>query len=660
MTASAGRNFIGIVLVVFPFVCSASPYGLLEVLDGIDVCQSVTGNGRLTVGVDACGRIAACRWPGPGHAGQIESPRIAQFGGELAGGHGIEWGLRRNNRVTWLDGSSDVKVAQTMSDKGPVVRTQCNPTEAAGVAIQETFVHSDLDLLVSRIAIAPSVEGELLFYCDAAPMLNLVPEVPHLGFLRKGIADFAAFVDGQTVYHVRPSAPTTVDQLEVERWFSDPSRSTPDALVREGVWMAYTFAGGVQTAGCGRTTEGPSVWDSASAGVVPDTASATGDCASVAAPQLENADQQQYAVAYVAFGSTRTAVDATLSYAMAQGYAALKVETESAWAPVLAGAARRISPRYPRFEAPLLRALTVLSIATSDETGAVVRAPGALDLLALDYPRHSVWASVALDHLGLSETSERHLVFLLDRVRTVDVPGMPAGSLPAAVHGDGSDGLPRIILDCSSVGWLLWALQYHLAFLDEDAAETFAQKVWPTVHGLSTFLMTRSELTGLNPPYAFDPQTLKESASNEFLIAARIGLRSAEALAREAGYSRPEWGQQAKDLERMLKTRALSSDGSWLVDDPLPFWAAGIVAPDDARWELPAKQSLRDIERLPLCDALVVFRNLALLWREQPERLEMLRPILGRVLTRQKDARPNDSLDAANTILTIMLVSGSS
>ncbi|MCL4692313.1 MAG: hypothetical protein KJ060_07365 [Candidatus Hydrogenedentes bacterium] len=641
-------------VLVLAFPCLAAPYGFLETLGGPPVCRTISGNGRLTIGVDAYGRIAACCWPGPGYANHLNAPTPD---GPGEGGHGLVWGIRTGDVVEWLDGSDYEVVAQTVSEGGPFVRTQCTIAGIPGSIVQESFVHSEYDLLVSRVAISTAVDGDLVLLADAAPATAAIPEVPFLEFLRAGATDFASFVEGATVYHVRPAGLTSHDWLAARRWALQHESPTPEALQREGVWIAYRFAAGHSVARCFSNSDMPAGRLPFAFEDLPPSLSVAGDCVSAALPNLETAERERYAVLYLAFGSTRKEVEATLAYAIDTGYASLRAETESAWAPVLAGAALQVSPRFPEFREPLVQALTTISIATSQESGAIIRAPGSQPLLSLDHPRHSVWAGLALDYLGLTEMAERHLSFLLSNVRTTDRPGMPAGSLPAALHGDGSDGLPRVVLDGTSVGWLLWAIDQHAGFLDAEAKGAFLEQTWPMVERLATFLMFRSDPSGATP-YSFDPQRLKERDTAEFLIACRLGLSSASVLALETGNERPEWARRVTELERVLKTRALSSDGQWITDDPLPFWAAGILPLDDPRWEIPARNALAKIEGLPLAEGLQTALNLAFIWRDNPRGLEALRDPLRTLLLRPKGARPNDTLDAANTILTTVIACG--
>ncbi len=568
------------------------------------------------------------------------------------------WGIRTGDGVELLDGSGYEGVAQTVSEAGPLVRTQCTIAGIPGSIVQEAFVHSEYDLLVSRVAISSAVDGDLVLLADAAPATATIPEVPFLGILRAGATDFASFVEGSSVYHVRPAGLTSHDWLAARRWALQHGSPAPEAFQREGVWMAYRFAEGYSDARCFSASDMPAGKIPIAYETLPRTHSAAGDCVSAALPNLESVERERYAILYLAFGSTREEVEATLAYASDTGYAGLWAETETVWAPVLEGAALQISPRFPEFREPLVQALTAISIATSQESGAIIRAPGSQPVLSLDYPRHSIWAGLALDYLGLTEMAERHLSFLLSNVRTTDRPGRPAGSLPAALHGDGSDGLPRVVLDGASVGWLLWAIEQHAGFLDAEAKYAFQEQTWPVVERMATFLTLRSDPSGATP-YSFDPQRLKEEDTAEFLIACRLGLRSASVLAQETGNERPEWARRVTDLERVLKTRALSSDGRWITDDPLPFWSAGVLPLDDPRWDGPARSALADMEGGTLAEGLQTALNLAFIWRDNPKGLDALRDTLRALLLRPKGARPNDTLDAAITILTSVIACGS-
>lgn len=624
--------------------CFANSYGFFETLGGPADCRAISGNGRLTVGVDASGRIVACRWPGPGHANHVE-------------GRGLEWGIRAGDQVDWFDDTRHAVNVQTVPADGPFIRTETSVAGTPGLTVQEAFVHAEQDIIISRIAISPEVDGDILFYADLSPCTAVIPEVPFLDFLSSGARDFAAFVDGAIVYHFRPLVLASQDWHETRRWAQDPEHPAPESFERDGIWIAYTFADGVHAATCGPATGEHSIVNAVKSGRVAGAVATSGDCASAAYPITVSHERERTATAFIAVGTSREEVDQSLAYALEQGYEGLRQSTQDAWTPVLTGATGRISRDYPEFEEPLASALMTVSMATSQESGAIVRAPGPHPLLSLDYPRHSVWAGLALDYLGLTETSQRHLMFLLANVRTTDGPGMPAGSTPAALHGDGKEGLPRAVLDSEAVGWLLWVLHQHYEILDPSQHGAFAETAWPHVVNMSAFLMSRSSPAPGVPIYAFDPRRLKEESTEEFLISACLGLRSAAAIARAAGEERPEWQDRVKQLEDLLRARALSADGTWVVQRPLSYWAAGILDSSDPRWKPATAQALANIEQQPPDQALRDLCDLAFLWRDQPARLDQLRPVLHKVILQPRD-RPTDTLDAARIILATILVCG--
>lgn len=644
MGTSAKRVLLFVALLIPGHPCFATSYGFFETLGGSADCRAISGNGRLTVGVDASGRIVACRWPGPGHANHVT-------------GRGLEWGIRAGDRVDWLDDTRQAVNAQTVPADGPFIRTETSVAAIPGSVVQEAFVHADHDIIASRIATSPEVDGDILFYADLSPCTAVIPEVPFLDFLSTGARDFAAFVDGSIVYHFRPLVSTSQDWHETRRWAHDPEHPEPEAFERDGVWIAYTFADGVHAASCGPATGEHSILNAVTSGRVAGAVATTGDCASTAYPVTASHERERTATVFIAFGASREEVDQSLAFALEQGYEGLRQGTQDAWTPVLAGATSRVSRDFPEFEEPLASALMSISMATSQESGAIVRAPGPHPQLSVDYPRHSAWAGLALDYLGLTETSQRHLLFLLANVRTIDSPGMPAGSTPAALHGDGKEGLPRVVLDSEAVGWLLWVLHQHYEILDPDRHEAFAETAWPHVVNMSAFLMSRSSPAPGVPIYAFDPRRLKEASTDEFLISACIGLRSAAAMAHAAGEERLEWQDRVKQLEDLLRARALSADGNWVAQRPLSYWAAGIMDSSDPRWEPATDRALATVEQQPPDQALRDLCDLAFLWRDQPDRLDQLRSVLHKVILQPRE-RPTDTLDAARIILAIILVCG--
>ncbi len=625
-------------------VAAASPYGFIGTLGDGNGSTAVSGNGRLTVGVNAFGHIDACRWPGPARANQISSVPADP---ETDSRYGLLWGLRIGDKTVWLDGAHEITHSQSVPANGPIIRTQSDLDGVPGAVVQETFVLGDRDVLVARIQVSPAMQGQAIWYADASPCSTVVPELPFLSFLWRGGQDFAAFADEtrRTVYQFRPKDLAAQDWAEARRWISDPETPQPEVFQRDGVWIAYACAGGLQSSSCSDGTHaGPS---------------AVGDCTATAVPTLEDGDRVRTATMYVAFGASRKGVDDDIAFALERGYDALRQSMLDAWEPVLAGASHVLSPDSPEFREPLLHELTTLSIATSQESGAIVRAPGSQPVLALDYPRHSIWAGLALDFLGLTETSQRHLEFLLSLVRIEDRTGMPAGSLPVAVYGDGTQGLPHAVLDGEAAGWLLWAVQQHDTFLSGERHEAFIADSWPALDNLATFLMSRSDVDSGIPPYSFNSRALREETTDDFLIACCVGLRSASALAHLAGQDRPEWAARVKALEDALESRAFSTGGTWTAARPLSYWAAGILDPGDPRWDAATQQALASLDAAPPDEALRTLCDLAFLWRDQPGRLQTLKPILLPAIERARAVRPVDSLDAARAILAIVMACGS-
>jgi hypothetical protein len=625
----------------------------MEAIGGQCETVAVTGNGRLTVGINEFGQILSCRWPGPGHANQVSSSSGSRNKVEPARLRGMTWGIRSGGRIVWLDGTNQTNSVQSVAQEVPVVQTQSHMEGLAGAITQETFVYGDADILVTRLRISPAIEGEAIWYADASPRTALVPELPILEGLCSGARDFAAFVDESIVYHVRPTELTSLDWDEAQRWAQNPGAASPDFLGREGVWIAYTSPDGFLAAACGAVSDRGANGEFQSGG-----ASAFGDCASSAAPRFVEREGERIATVVVTIGNSRDEVDRNIAFALEQGYDGLLRATRDAWNPVLDGAVQRLSPTSPELQPPFVRALATVFAATSQESGAIVRVAADRPILALDYPRHSIWAGLALDYLGLTETSERHLRFLLSHVRTEDGPGMPAGSIPAALYGDGTPGLPHVVLDADASGWLLWAVEQHTGNLGDAEREPFVTDVWAHIQHLADFLMVRSDPGAGMPMYAFNPRSLREASTEESLIAHFMGLRSAAVLSQIVREVRPEWGVRIDELEDAVANQAFSSDGAWVAERPLSFWATGILDAEDPRWAAVSNDVLENVNRVAPDRAMRDLCDLALLWQNQPERLERLKPALIPVIARANAARPLDTLDAARSILSILIVSG--
>ncbi|MCC6487070.1 MAG: hypothetical protein IT364_06180 [Candidatus Hydrogenedentes bacterium] len=637
------------------FVCfpaHASSYGILEQIWGMPECLAVAGNGNLTLGVDAAGSITVCRWPGPGSPNQVPLPPH-----DATAPRGLSWALRYRGRTHWLALET---VASPRRQGRTLTSTHTLPGVNASIT-QELTVHPNKNLACIRMSVSGLQEDlDAFWYADFSPDERVVPELPDASGLPASLRDFAVYLDTaqHTAFHFRPSDLSSIDWREAEAWTRQATAPPPGAVARDGVWVGYSVLEPGASVWCG-SADGPrSVRAQIESGEVMHAASATGQTASAAAFSIHVIERGRTATVYLAFGKTREEVLAGLQYASERGYEGFLQETREHGQQVLAALPRWVQTN-PALQDVLLNAQATLAASIDYGNNAIIRAPLARPPLAVDIPRHSVWAGLALEALGQTETAQRHLEFLLSAVRKEDRPGMPAGSLPAALHADGSQGVPHVVLDGEAPAWLLWAVWQHAAGMNTEAGKALLLQNWDAAQAMATFLMNRSGQRPNAIVYSFVPESLGEDESPAFMVAAYAGLRSALAIAESIGEERPEWKAAVNDLEYRVRAWFDECAGSQTDQlQALTLWPIGIIDAEDARWEPIVAVALHSLESVPPEVALRTAFQLAMLWREHPERLARLGEILPEIVRRASVARPVDSLDAARAVLACAALSG--
>lgn len=637
----------------------AQTYGLWEELFGAARCTFVLGNGRLTIGLNATGGIAACRWPGPTHPNHVGPNRIDPKTGNGFEG-GTAWGVRRNGEIYWLTPQRGALAysQRRSAHAAPVVETLTELDDGQLAVVQTAFVHPDRDLLVSRVTI-PHESPPLGFawFADFSPCTRALPE---LALLEPALAernDFAAFRDAErnTVYVFRPKGPSSLDWEDAARWAKKPEADLPRNLRRPGVWIGYTGASAFERVYCGPdAAKGLATAASGAAHVGP------GETA--AALPAEPLVQGCAAAIYAAFGESREAVDDTLAFAKGRGYDALLEDTISHWNRRLANAARRGGP--PASE-PLLRSLCTQALANvlvncDAASGAIARAPVSSPPLGIDVVRHGVWMTLALDMANFPEIAERHLRFYLEHVRgqrDVQVRGMPsaaAGSLPAALYADGEDALPHPILDVEATAKLVWAVWQHAAFLDGEQRLAFLNDAWEPVERATGFLADWFDVNAGRPIVAFDPGRAHDAQSLELIASGYLGIKSALAIGNVLGHDRPLWAARRAELESYLTGRLLDIKQQWKIGNPVAFWAADIVGAGDPRWERPVRDALASIDKAPPFEAMRVLCDATMLLRDQPDQLAPVKGLLAPTVQRLLTECPPDAYYSALAVIAIL------
>jgi hypothetical protein len=531
----------------------------------------------------------------------------------------------------------------------PVVETLTALDDWQLAVVQTAFVHPARDLVVSRVAIPhESPPLGFVWFANLSPCTRALPELAFLEPVLAGRDDFAAFHDAKrnAVYFFRPKGPSSLDWEDAERWAGTPDAVLPRNLQREGVWIGYAGSSNFERVYCGPgAAKGFVTVDSRAAHVGPGE--------SAAALPAEPLVQGCAATIYAAFGETREPVDAALRYAVERGYDALLEDTISHWNQRLASATLP-PPSDPHLRSLCTQALVNVLVSYDSASGAIARAPVSRPPLGIDVVRHGVWAALALDMANFSELAERHLRFYLEQVREASQPGRPAGSVPAALYGDGTEALPHPILDVEASAWLIWAVWQHGAFLEPNERHRFLNEVWTPVETAARFLVDWLDVNGGRPITAFDPASARDTQRLELIASGYSGIKSAIAIGNVLGQDRPLWATRRAGLEEYLVGRMLDSRQQWQVDDPTALWATEIVGAGDPRWEGPVREALMSVEAAGAPEAVRVLCDLAMLLRDQPDRLAPVRPLLAPAVERLLTKCPPDAYYSALSVIAIL------
>ena len=596
---------------------------LAETLFGPADCTAVTGNGGLTVGVNAYGRVTTCRWPSPGHHDQLGTPPPP--GDESEGPNGLSggvmWGFRVDGTTHWL-AAPPFTTTQAYEHSGSlVINTTAKLPESAGQVTQTTFVHPERDILAMRLTLEGfSTPPEVYWYGDFSPCTRLVQQLPVADWAFDGLNDFAVFTDpiAKRTHHFRPALPGLYEWEFAKELTQVNAKTKAWARLGDGVWISFATADGAGTVHCGSEKGPDSLLAQANAGSLRGAGSAVGQCASLlAVTPGPSSDGTVQVTVFAAFAGSKIDADMALAQAHKSGFDQLRQETEEYWWNWLK------SVTLPPVTADFLdrgrRCLLHLAVATDRQTGGIARAPISRPPLALDWPCYGAWITHALDSAGLRDEASRHSAFYLDAVRTEAVAPSPLGSLPWACYTDGMEAAPATLVDTEGTAAVLWSIWNHSRLLPPEQQTAYLAECWDRLDLMGSFLAGRVDSRTGEPLHSFTAHRMRDSRSDELLVSLYTGLDRAVRIARLLGHARPHWETRLQQLGPLLRYRSLGPEGSWKAQQPLALWPTGIIPPRDPRWEPALEQQLERIDQIQGIEKARVLYLAALCLRENPE-----------------------------------------
>jgi hypothetical protein len=469
---------------------------------------------------------------------------------------------------------------------------------------------------------------EIFWYSDFAPCTRVLPELPIADCTLSAWNDFAAFEadDGNTVCHFRPRRPGAAEWDRAEALARQAAPTAEWAAFDEGVWVAYTSPNPIRGFQCGREQDSTSAFSQADSGTLFGQAACVGQCDSAIAIEPVKTDAGYAATVFVAFGKHYAQTGEILRFATGEGYDALLERTLEHWSRWL-GTAHLPATDDADVVNACKRDLLTIAQCLDGNSHAIAASPSA-PLGALDWPRHGIWTTLALDLAGYHDLAEAHALFYCGAIRTEGRRGKPYGSMPAALYGNGIEGVPHVILDAEAVAWTLATCWRHVGFLDTPHRRGFLAQIHDAATRASDFLVDWADSRTREPLPSFDPRHGRDVQSEEQLLVQHLGISSALAILTGLGELTPEdLSRRKRDLEALIIFSCVDKNGVWKSDAIPPLGRAAMDSTELPSWDAVIERRLAAAASDPvtaLCDA-------ALAWERKPDKLASLRPLLGEV-----------------------------
>ena len=546
--------------------------------------SAMTGNGRLTVALDAAGRIVSFRWPSPG---------LYEHGLNSANGYAegrmLAWAVDDGDALHWAgdtDGSQQTRtvIVENESTAGPYAVSQA------------AFVHPAADALYMRLRAAGDTPPERFVVAwRPSPTSRVIPELP----VPAGNAGVVLTThDSARVFVVKPHDHSAVTRTALEStsngvglngipgfdgpaiWlglesYPEPAsvelapRTDAPSLEREPVQGAQAFVGPVDV----RLHIAPYPIDG---GWEAWLRISTGDAPS----QLED----------------RTSIAALNPERPAQFYRQLE-GAERFWELRLEQAQLPGEPGSPERELAK-RALLTLLLLQDRSTGAIVRGPVSIPPLGLDRPSDSVWASHALARAGFTAEAQRHVRFLATamrdgRRRTHD------GSFADGYYADATEATPSFVLDTDHSAWFIWACRELEAMIPPGQRVNFLESVRGPVRRAGNFVHGWWDPVRRRPLASFDPDYLRDRARPEQLLTAFSAMDNAIALEGQSGERRSDWVSRRAELRALIDYHLTDDDGDWRLANPAPYWPMGAFPLTARVWDRILLEGIPSGEQVP-------------------------------------------------------------
>lgn len=252
------------------------------------------------------------------------------------------------------------------------------------------------------------------------------------------------------------------------------------------------------------------------------------------------------------------------------------------------------------------------------ESGAVLRMPAANTPTAICHIIDSVWASAALDAMGLHDAAERALAVHLATVRVLSGTDTPSGSLPRVIRTDGKSASFWGNADPESAAWLLAACWRHGATLPAPERAAYLEPVWPTLVLVADYLAREPVVGG-----ALSGALPAGSAPLDLLRTHYLGLESSRRVAEALGKEEyGPWADRRGEIYSRIRFRTLNQTGVEVGVTPWVDWWITLLPSETS----PTSWNVLKAAELPaLTDAAITTWTVD----EGPTRRDALRCLAG-------------------------------
>lgn len=519
------------------------------------------GNGRLTVGFDATGRVSSIQWPSPGYYSQL-SDKGDQESGEP---RGIGWGVDIGEKILWVGGEGWTLTRFEEVTEGVSVEVTYR-YESLGIEADQTFwVGPNKDILHASIRVRGAETGgaenlRLIWYSDFDPTTQLTR-------LRKGgdpagsePRDFAAVLNEKAnqIVQFRVRGAGSGVYSEVGKWLKEGRDYSGWSDLGEGTWIAYTSDQHVVQRSTG-------VVDGGVKGLLESgLRGSMGDTHTLMAIEPEALEGGFYGAVRVGFESRGRAVEALLSAADQSMSANRSVSLETH---------RFRSFRRNRFNLDnvVVRLFSKLDVMIDGDSGSVITNLGDDEY---PYVVSAIEASYIVYALGLADSdyrAERLLDFLLDRIYMGTDGSVPLGSVAGLLFSNGEAASPHYEVDFLATASLLWGVEAYGRTVEGQKQGEYYRLQWESVEMMADFLDLWAQPLLRNRARDFVPGSAELETVTRDIASVYLGLEHAVRVAVSAGHAVPEtWNRTRQRCYFFIRSRDLYVFAPWDIQYGFP------------------------------------------------------------------------------------------